>query len=290
MAPFNVHFLIAERIWPAVKTMTTWPESGTKTLYGQFCFGCVAPDVDKLSGTLTQKDTHFYDRSGDYELMASHRSAAFLARQADFLRGPFTSLGPEQQAFGLGYLCHLAVDEVSKHLWRRETWLSFKQIQPGTAFAALDELARQQIQVFPAVAGALCSIRVPEVISPIPLCDLEQMWQAVCAFAQAETVEAEFLILVDFIERPPPERRRQRHERFRSEIAYARQQRQVFKLETMVEASLRHSRSRLADFIEGRVPEPGYPGLTPTSTSQKARRFLLDEDPESLHSNVSTKD
>lgn len=263
MAPFNVHFLIAEKIWPAVQTMTAWPQSGSKTLYGQFCFGCVAPDVDKLSGTLTQKHTHFFDRSGDYDLMASHRTAAFLAQQADFLGGPFAGLVPEQQAFGLGYLCHLAVDEVSKHMWRRETWLGFKQIQPGTAFAALDELARQQIRDFPTVAEALCSITVPQVIVPIPPPDLEQMWQTVCAFLQAESVEAEFLTLVDFIERPLPERRRQRLARFRDEIDYARRQRQVFRLEKMVEASLRHSRSRLADLIEGRMPEPGYPGLIP---------------------------
>ncbi len=259
MAPFNVHFLIAETIWPTVKTMTAWPVSCHKTHYGQFCFGCVAPDVDKLSDTLTQKDTHFFDRTGDYDLMASHRTAAFLVQQRDFLCCPFDHLPPDQQAFVLGYLCHLAVDEVSKHLWRRQTWQSFKQIHPGAAFAALDELAQQHIQNFPAVVKAVCAITVPDVIPRIPEGDLEQMWRATCAFVWADTVEAQFLTLVDFFDRAASERRLQLQQRFRAEIDYARQQRHVFKLELMVQASLTHSRARLTDLLEGRVPEPGFP-------------------------------
>lgn len=259
MAPFNIHFLIAETIWPEVKTKTQWPASCNKLLYGQFCFGCVAPDVDKLSGTLTQKETHFFDRTGNYDLMATHRTVTFLARQAEFLGRPFDSLGPDQQAFALGYLCHLAVDEVSKHLWRGETWLSFKQIQPGIAFAALDELARAQMQNFPAVVEAICSISLPVVIPRIPFSHLEQMWRAVCAFLRADTIEAEFLTLVDYFDRSTPERRRRRQERFRREIDFARQQRHVFKLESLVVVSLRHSRRRLADLLEGRIPEPGFP-------------------------------
>ena len=152
--------------------MTAWPVSRHKIHYGRFCFGCVAPDVDKLSDTLTQKDTHFFDRTGDYDLMASHRTAAFLAQQKEFLCCPFDRLSPDQQAFVLGYLCHLAVDEVSKHLWRGQTWQSFKQIHPGVAFAALDELARQHIQNFPAVVNAVCAITVPDVIPRIPGVDL----------------------------------------------------------------------------------------------------------------------
>jgi len=259
MAPFNIHFLIAETIWPTIKTMTNWPATDDRTVYGQFCFGCVAPDLDKLSATLTQKDTHFFDRRGDYDLMATHRTAAFLRQQADFLCCSYGDLPAEAQAFVLGYLCHLCADEVSKHMWRRETWLKFKELHPGSAFAALDESARERICDYPAIAEALRSITAPEVIPRIPPADLETIWQGTCAFVQAKNAEGEFMALVDIFDRSIPERRRQRLARFRAEIETARGLAHVFKIDTLVRASLARSHSRLADLIEGRVPEPSYP-------------------------------
>lgn len=259
MAPFNVHFLIAERIWPTVKAMTTWPVACDKILYGQFCFGCIAPDVDKLSASLTQKETHFFDRTSDYDLMATHRSAIFLRQQADFLACPFNELSPEAQAFVLGYLCHLCVDEVSKHMWRRDTWLQFKQLHPGTAFAALDESARQQTRDFPAVVRALCAISAPNVIPRIPPHELTKLWQGVCTFVQARNIEEEFMALVDIFDQPTSEQRWQRQQRFRAEMELARARINVFQLERLVRAGLARSRSRMADLLAGRTPEPGFP-------------------------------
>jgi hypothetical protein len=254
MAPFNTHFLIAEKIWPELNG--PW-----QPYYGQFCFGCVAPDVDKTSATVTQKDTHFFDRTTDYEFMASHRSSAFLKHQADFLSRPFASLSAEAQAFALGYLCHLCVDEVSKHLWRREVWLKLMPIQPGASFATVDEAAWQCIQNYPAIAEALCAIKVLDVIPRIPLTDLERMHQGVCNFAQAKSVEGEFLALVDLFDQPSPAQREKRLERFRAEIDTARSQVHFFKLDELVKIALVHSRRRLTDLIEGGTPEPGYPSL-----------------------------
>jgi hypothetical protein len=260
MAPFNIHFLIAETIWPTVKTMITWPATtDDRLLYGQFCFGCVAPDVDKLSATLTQKDSHFFDRRTDYDLMATHRTSTFLRQQADFLCCPFDELPPKARAFVLGYLCHLCVDEVSKHMWRRETWLKFQGLHPGSAFAALDESARARIDDYPAIGQALQSITIQEVISAIPPADLAAIWRGACAFLQAKNAEDEFMVLVDIFDRPTPERRQQRLARFRLEIEAARNLTPVFRIDTLVQASLVRSRSRLADLIEGRLPEPDYP-------------------------------
>jgi hypothetical protein len=259
MAPFNTHFLIAEKIWPTIRAMVTWPAMCNQNYYGQFCFGCVAPDVDKVSATLTQKDTHFFDRSGDYDLMASHRSAYFLQHQAEFLCRPFAQLCPEGQAFILGYLCHLCVDEISKHLWRRDTWLQFKDIGPGAAFAALDEVVYQRIQNYAAITEALCSLKPLDVIPHIPRADLAYMHQSVCHFARATTLEEEYLTLVDLFDRPAPEQREQKRQTFRAHIDLARRQTHIFRVDTLIEVSLVHSYSRLTDLIEGRVPEPGYP-------------------------------
>lgn len=254
MAPFNTHFLVAEKIWPELPG--PW-----QSYYGQFCFGCLAPDVDKLSPTLAQRDTHFFDRFGDYELMASHRSAAFLEHQAEFLSRPFAQLSPEAQAFALGFLCHLCVDEVSKHLWRHETWLQFRHIGPGPAFAALDELARQRIRNYPAIVVVFGSLQIVEVIPAIPRSDLEAFWQGAYRFVSAPDLEGEYLALVDMFDRPTPEERRQKLESFRTGIAEARCLVGYLQLDTLVNASLAHSYSRLTDLIEGRAPEPGYPRL-----------------------------
>lgn len=254
MAPFNAHFLIAEALWP--QCPGPW-----QPFYGQFCFGCVAPDVDKISGWLTQKDTHFFDRTGDYDLMASHRTAAFIKHQAGFLSGPFSGLPPDAQAFVLGYLCHLCVDEVSKHLWRRDTWLRFRNIGPGVAFAALDEAARQATQNYAAVVGALEQATAPAVIPRIPLCDLQRMLQGTRAFARAGTVEGEYLALLDMVEQPAPAHRRKKQQQFRRQIEPARRQIHLFRLNTLVKAGLLRSRQRLADFLHGRIPQPSFPDI-----------------------------
>jgi hypothetical protein len=259
MAPFNTHFLVAEKIWPDISAMLSLPVTGNGNHYGQFCFGCIAPDVDKASATLTQKDTHFYDRTTGYDLMASHRSAAFLEHQPDFLGQPFASLRAEARAFVLGYLCHLCVDEVSKHMWRREVWMQLKRVHPGATFAAIDEAAWQRIENYPAIAQAVCSIKALNLIPRIPLTDLKRMLQGACNFVQAKNVEEEFLALVDLFDHPTPEERQETQQHFRSEIDTARDQVHFFTIDKLASAAVAHSRQRLADLLAGRIPEPGYP-------------------------------
>lgn len=254
MAPFNTHFLIAEKIWPNL-------DGPWQPYYGQFCFGCIAPDVDKVSAVLTQKDTHFFDRTGPYELMASHRSATFIQQQADFLSGPFAELCPQAQAFVLGYLCHLCVDEVSKYMWGYHTWMQFRDIGPGPSFAALDELARRQIKNYAAQAQALNSVAVLDVIPRIPPADLEATLQGVRNFVNAPTTEEEFLALVEMFEHPTPAERQQKLQKFRATINIARRRVHIFKLDTLVQAGLARSRRRLNALVAGHVPEPDVPEL-----------------------------
>jgi len=252
MAPFNTHFLIAEKVWPQLHG--PWQPH-----YGQFCFGCVAPDVDKASGSLTQKDTHFFDRTTDYELMATSRSAAFLQRQHEFLCCPFDELSPKKQVFVLGYLCHLCVDEVSKHMWRKPTWQQLNGVQIGAAFAAMDELARQQTQNYPAIIAGLRRIKVLNVIPPIPPADLTRMHQGVCNFVQAENVDGEYLALIDLFDRLTPEEREQRREQLCTQIDDARRLAKIFELDVLVPAATVRTFQRFDDLFAGRIPQPDYP-------------------------------
>ncbi|HMQ52930.1 MAG TPA: zinc dependent phospholipase C family protein [Anaerolineae bacterium] len=254
MAPFNTHFLVAEMIWPEL-------DGPWQIAYGQFCFGCVAPDVDKISVDLRQRDTHFYDRTDPYEFMASHRSATFLARQAEFLRAPFQQLTPDEQAFVLGYLCHLCLDEVSKFMWQRETWLRFYQIGPGPAFAALDELARQKINDYAAIGAALDTVRPVAVVPVIPYPDLEKMLVGVRHFVHAPTLEEEYLALVDMFDRPTPEHRQEKRHQLRQNIPIARRRVHYFKLATLLRAGLARTRLRIENLLAGHVPEPALPEI-----------------------------
>jgi hypothetical protein len=251
MAPFNTHFLVAEQIWPQLAHYGD---------YGQFCFGCVAPDVDKISATLTQKETHFNDRFTDYELMVTHRSVTFLQQQATFLAHPFAELAPSAQAFVLGYLCHLCVDEVTKHLWRRDVYEPLQNVTISPMFAALDEWAKQQIQHHGRIVAAIQSSQpLPNVIPLIPATDLAYYAEAINQFIIAPNTEAEFLVLADTFGRVDPIKRQQRHEQFLAEIDLARHYVPQFHMAELIDLSLIHSRRRFADLINGHVPLPGYP-------------------------------
>lgn len=107
MAPFLQHLVVGERVWSALNGQQ--PGEG---LYGTFLFGCLAPDVDKFCEYLEQGTTHFVskDETGTY---AWRRSQTFLQHQAKYLRAPFCALDAVEQAFVMGYLCHIATDEIS---------------------------------------------------------------------------------------------------------------------------------------------------------------------------------
>lgn len=253
MAPFITHFLVAEQIWPDL-------DGPWHNHYGQFCFGCVSPDVDKLSDTLTQKDTHFFDRHTDYDLMTTHRSISFIEHQATFLEQPFVELPPAGQAFVLGYLCHLCVDEVSKHLWRRETtWSKFYGLTPLSAFAALDGAALQHIANYGVIQREIQALRPIKAIRPISEADLNAMFRGICNFVQKRTVEEQFLAVIDMFDQPSAAERQTKLAQFRQDIEIARPQIAFFQLEQFVAAAVRHSRRRSQDFLSGHVPQAAYP-------------------------------
>ena len=266
MAPFITHFLVAEKVWPEIKTQLSWPEPDNYLYYGQFCFGCVAPDVDKVSATLTQKDTHFFDRTTAWDLMSTHRSATFINRQTDFLYRPFLRLTPEEQAFALGYLCHLCVDEVSKYLWRYATWQAFKGIPPAMAFAALDERAKAYLGDYSAVKQAVLSIAPLESVIPvIPIIsgeDWAAYYNGVADFVQSGATEQEILALVNMFIRPSAETRDEHLREFKATINIARQQVHVFDLNTMLVAAVHRTKQRIGDLLSRSISEPGLPEIT----------------------------
>jgi hypothetical protein len=115
MAAFLTHLVVGERVW--ARLVDGGPGSGNGWIlrdeeYGTFLFGCLAPDVDKICPGLDQGTTHFLPKDEEHHHLW-HRSESFLERRSDFLRAPYRRLAPKEQAFVLGYLCHIATDEIT---------------------------------------------------------------------------------------------------------------------------------------------------------------------------------
>jgi hypothetical protein len=144
-------------------------------------------------------------------------------------------------------------------MWRREVWVQLQPVQPGATFAAIDEAAWQRIHDVPAISQTVCSIKALDVIPRIPLADLEWILQGTCQLVQAKDIEEQFLVVIDLFDRPTPEQRRRTRQALRAELDIARQQVRFFTIDTLVNVAVKHSRQRLIDLLEGRIPEPSYP-------------------------------
>lgn len=178
MAPFLTHLVIGERVWPALDGH--WPG---EEAYGTFLLGCIAPDVDKLCPGLEQGTTHFLpkDETGTH---AWQRGQHFLDHQLEFLRAPFHALPAGEQAFVLGYLCHIATDEITgrlalatrAELARRGQYLP----DPNALFTVIDPRIWATAVDPERVVAALESPAIPEgTFSFVPLDCLTALHQIV---------------------------------------------------------------------------------------------------------------
>ncbi len=105
MATFMMHLVIAERLWPVLAER--WDRA-----QGDYLFGNLAPDVDKFCPDVEQATTHLVSKDGT-DAWLTQRSRRFIDQQSELLRAPFADLPLEEQAFTLGYVCHLAADEAT---------------------------------------------------------------------------------------------------------------------------------------------------------------------------------
>jgi hypothetical protein len=110
VAPFLSHLMIGERVWLSLQD---WRPASD--FYGVFLFGCLAPDIDKFCPDLEQGTTHFLPKD-EGRTWVHRRTLHFLEHPDRYLRAPFSALASTEQAFVLGYLCHVATDEVTGKL------------------------------------------------------------------------------------------------------------------------------------------------------------------------------
>jgi hypothetical protein len=186
VAPFLTHLVIGEQVWRALD-LATPPTDGRRGPgaddYGTFLFGCLAPDVDKFCAGLDQATTHFLPKDEGYAY-AWRRSKHFLDHQAELLRARFHALSVEERAFVLGYLCHVATDEISAR------WAETQEADMRASGARLPDVDAMLTAIDPrfwtlaadpkGIIGALSMAAIPRATLPfVPAACLRAMHQII---------------------------------------------------------------------------------------------------------------
>lgn len=177
MAPFLTHLMVGERVWAGLDGAQAGQD------YGSFLFGCLAPDVDKFCTGLEQATTHFVAKDRGFAWV-DRRTRRFLERPSDFLRAPFVDLPSGEQAFVLGYLCHVATDEATGRFARRMTEHLNATGQPwphvDAVLTVIDPRLWAMAKDPHGVVAALAAARIPDGPFPFaPLDCLEALRQVV---------------------------------------------------------------------------------------------------------------
>lgn len=174
MAPFITHLVIAEHLWPLLAGQ--WPDA-----HGDFLAGNLAPDVDKFCPDLDQATTHLVGKDGT-DAWLTQLSRRFIDRPTEVLRAPFPDLAPSEQAFALGYLCHLAADEATAA--RYQTYRQSREARSGLLLpneamgVVIDETAAGLLPDRDKIVATLENSRMPTALLPsVPaLCLAAMRW------------------------------------------------------------------------------------------------------------------
>ncbi len=168
MAASITHLVVGEHVFRQVTHLNP-----TVSVYGSFLAGCVLVDVHVFHD-INRRQTHFAGRFEEGRDSYSKSCSSFLSGLEVFLRRPWIELERAEQAFVMGYLCHLAVDECWKDFGFRllqklgiPTWMDLP-VPFDVLLTAFDFLS-QKLLIDPAtVFVALQNATIPDVFKHIP--------------------------------------------------------------------------------------------------------------------------
>jgi len=198
MAPLITHLVVGERVFGRVQYLSSMPLA-----YGSFLLGCVLVDVHSFSEDIDRRQTHFVGRPEENGENTFQRSCdIFLSLLDSLLARPWNDLSEAEQGFVAGYLCHLAADEPWKETgWKLlrnqhvSSWTDFRV--PGVVIlTAFGLLSSKSFVDFPAVASALGSASVPDVLTHVPGESFHRMWDITRGYLlKGGTAESYFALL-----------------------------------------------------------------------------------------------
>ena len=176
MAPLVTHLVVGERVFAQLQQFDS-------TAYGPFLLGCVLVDVNGFSD-IDRRTTHFVGRLHEDGEGAFRKSCGNFLEQLDtLLARPWRELTQPEQAFVAGYLCHLAVDEVSKQFGYEMlqklgiSSLAELPVPGGILLSAFSALTRELDGDFSTISSALESASIPHVLTHVSHGDFRAMWE-----------------------------------------------------------------------------------------------------------------
>lgn len=192
MPPLNTHLVIGERVFHQkrdAQPMSSLTEAiGWRSHYGYFLLGCLLVDVNSFSNhAIDRRVTHFVGRFDEDGAASFTKSCTNFLEQLDkgLLKHPWNILTDAEQAFVVGYLCHLAADETWK-AWGvvlREklevTSLDQLSMPPDVILTTFSVLSHALYQNFTTVDTALAKASVPDIFTHVPHRYFKTMWSII---------------------------------------------------------------------------------------------------------------
>jgi hypothetical protein len=188
MPPLNTHLVIGERVFRKLDLQPIPQLIGDGSHYGPFLLGCLLVDVNSFVRTNTddpidRRVTHFVGRFDEDGVASFTQSCTNFMEQLDhLLKRPWDALTAIEQAFAVGYLCHLAADETWK-AWGAELRQMLKissldqfPVPPDVILTAFSVLSHTLYQDFTAVDTALSEASIPDVFIHVPHHYFQTMW------------------------------------------------------------------------------------------------------------------
>ena len=240
MAPLVTHLVVGERVFAQLQQFDV-------AAYGPFLLGCVLVDVHGFSD-VDRRTTHFVGRLHEDGEDAFRKSCDNFLDQLDtLLVRPWRELTQHEQAFVAGYLCHLAVDEVSKqsgYEMMQKLGISSLDELPvpgGILLGAFAALTGEQHSDFSSIASALENASLPHVLAHVSLDDFQAMWEITKAWVMngcPYRLYVEMLRRMGKTEVQIEAARRERETHWNAAVAFARGSGEV---ERTAELGVQHS-------------------------------------------------
>lgn len=168
MAASITHLVVGERVFKQATHLIP-----TAAVYGCFLTGCVLVDVHVFHD-IDRRKTHFVGRFEEGKDAYSKSCSNFLDQLDTLLNHPWNDMTRAEQAFVMGYLCHLAADECWKelgcHVFEKlgiTSWVDLP-VPFDVLLTAFDFLSRR-VLIDPATAfTALQNSPIPDVFRHVP--------------------------------------------------------------------------------------------------------------------------
>ncbi len=202
MAASITHLVVGERVFRQIPHFNS-----RQAVRGSFLLGCVLVDVHVFHD-ISRRQTHFVGRFEEGRDSQSQSCSNFLKQRDALLRRPWNSLRPDERAFVMGYLCHLAVDEC----WKDQGWRLVQELEISSwidlpvpfdvLLTAFDFLSRKELIDPETTFAALLSTTVPDTFGHILYETWRHQWDIVREYVMSDGTPGAYIKMLGDADKP----------------------------------------------------------------------------------------